>query len=56
MVEFNELANFWMDNRHPIWLYSSLSLERNIKDHRFPAKLSEEERAIVCGLLKDSLL
>lgn len=36
------LTNFWAKNDNAIWLASSLRIERNLKTHLFPHKLSSE--------------
>ncbi len=45
----------WEEDKNPIWLGSSLTLQRNLARYKFPTKLSEVEMGKVSDLLADTL-
>jgi protein arginine kinase len=45
----------WEEDKNPIWLGSSLTLQRNFARYKFPSKLSELEMTKVSALLADAL-
>jgi len=45
----------WEEDKNPIWLGSSLTLQRNLARYKFPPKLSDVEMAKVSILLAETL-
>lgn len=45
----------WEEDKNPIWLGSSLLLQRNFARYKFPPKLSESEMTHVSALLSEAL-
>jgi len=45
----------WEEDKNPIWLGSSLLLQRNFATYKFPSKLSEADMIKVSTLLADAL-
>lgn len=45
----------WEEDKNPIWLGSSLLLQRNFARYKFPTKLSEPDMAKVSSLLAEAL-
>ena len=45
----------WEEDKNPIWLGSSLNLQRNLARYKFPPKLSESEMGQVSTLLHEAL-
>jgi protein-arginine kinase len=45
----------WEEDKNPIWLGSSLLLQRNFARYKFPPKLSEPDMVKVSALLSEAL-
>lgn len=45
----------WEEDKNPIWLGSSLTLQRNLARYKFPSKLSEGEMKTVSASLAETL-
>lgn len=50
------LANPWSGNNNPIWLASTVSLNRNIEKFKFPNKLSVDRKKQIVSLISKDLL
>lgn len=46
----------WSDNSNPIWLASTVSLQRNIEKFKFPGKLSTDRKKQIISLVSKELL
>lgn len=55
-LPFLSQSKLWENNENPIWLASTLSLNRNLEKFKFPGKLSEEQRRQIIALVSGRLL
>lgn len=46
----------WIDNNNPIWLASTISLQRNLEKYKFPGKLSNDRKKQIIALTSNELL
>lgn len=46
----------WSNNSNPIWLASTVSLQRNIEKYKFPGKLDSERKKQIISLVSKNLL
>lgn len=46
----------WSNNANPIWLASTVSLQRNIEKYKFPGKLDAERKKQIIALVSKNLL
>ena len=46
----------WINNANPIWLASTVSLQRNIEKFKFPGKLSSDRKKQIIALVSKELL
>jgi protein arginine kinase len=46
----------WSDNANPIWLASTVSLQRNIEKYKFPGKLPSDRKKQIIALISKDLL
>lgn len=46
----------WSNNSNPIWLASTVSLQRNIEKYKFPGKLDTERKKQIISLVSKNLL
>lgn len=46
----------WVNNANPIWLASTVSLQRNIEKFKFPGKLSADRKKQIIALVSKELL
>jgi protein arginine kinase len=46
----------WTNNNNPIWLASTISLQRNIEKFKFPGKLSADRKKQIIALVSKDLL
>ena len=45
----------WFEQENKIWLFSTITLRRNLRHFKFPSKLSEEEKEKIFVILFDAL-
>lgn len=46
----------WVNNHNPIWLASTISIQRNIEKFKFPGKLSADRKKQIIALVSKELL
>lgn len=47
MTKLKALASQWKESSNSIWLFSAINIRRNIKNYKFPSKMSSEEKRSV---------